>query len=171
MIRRLLTARWQHKQLDHHFRKLSISSSPSPSKLISPSSKNFKILPEVQEAINANHPVVALESTILSHGLPYPENKQLSKDISDIIRSKGAVPATIAVKDGVCHVGLNESDIDDLVISGVEGRAVKCSTRDLPFILARHQQQYQQQQQQPSNGMKHQWGGKIDSFCFFMTWN
>jgi hypothetical protein len=81
------------------------------------------------------------------------------------------VPATIAVKDGVCHVGLNESDIDDLVISGVEGRAVKCSTRDLPFILARHQQQYQQQQQQPSNGMKHQWGGKIDSFCFFMTWN
>lgn len=116
----------------------------------------LQIHPEVQEAIQTSKPVVALESTILSHGLPYPENLQLSRDISKIIRSKGVIPATIAVKNGTCHVGLTNEDLSDLVLSGVEGRATKCSTRDLPFLMKRNEQLKDSLQ----NTGKNQWGGK-----------
>lgn len=97
----------------------------------------IKILPEVSEALSQGRPVVALESTILAHGLPYPENMNLAKDISSIIRARGAIPATIAVKDGICRVGLTPDELSDLAISGIENRASKCSTRDLPLILAK----------------------------------
>ncbi len=100
-----------------------------------PSHNNLQILPEVQNALLKNQPIIALESTILSHGLPYPENLQLSQELSHIIRSKNVIPATIAVKNGTCCVGLIESDIHDLVVSGGEGRATKCTTRDLPFFI------------------------------------
>ena len=93
----------------------------------------------MQEALSTHRPIVALESTILTHGLPHPDNLQLSQDISTIVRSKGAIPATIALKDGVCHVGLTREEIEDLVVAGVEGRAVKCSTRDLPFLMGKSQ--------------------------------
>ena len=117
----------------------------------------LQIHPEVQEAIQTSKPVVALESTILSHGLPYPENLHLSRDISKIIRSKDVVPATIAVKNGRCHVGLSNEDLSDLVLAGVEGRATKCSTRDLPFLMKRNEQQRDSLQ----NSGKAQWGGKV----------
>jgi pseudouridine-5'-phosphate glycosidase/sugar/nucleoside kinase (ribokinase family) len=78
---------------------------------------------------------VALESTIIAHGLPHPQNLQLAIDVSQIIRSRGGIPATIAIKDGVCRVGLTSEEIVDLCLAGNEGRAVKCSTRDLPLIV------------------------------------
>lgn len=115
--------------------------------------QKFHILPEVEAALRNGQAVVALESTILSHGLPYPENQQLSQDISTIIRSKGGIPATIAVKNGVCQIGLSQDDIHDLVRSGMEGRATKCSTRDLPFLLAHNNETNE-------NISGHQWGGK-----------
>ena len=104
--------------------------------------------------------MVALESTILTHGLPHPDNLQLSKDISTIIRYKGAVPATIAVKDGVCHVGLTSEDMEDLVVAGVEERAVKCSTRDLPFLLGKSQFRNETKLWNGDNGGI-QWGGEF----------
>ena len=103
----------------------------------------LRILPEVSEALASNKPVVALESTILAHGLPHPENITLANELSSIIRSKGAIPATIAVKDGVCRVGLTPEELNDLALSGLEGRAAKCSTRDLPLILAKQRIQTQ----------------------------
>ncbi len=125
------------------------------------SSRLLEIYPEVQEAIQKNKPIVALESTILSHGLPYPDNLQLSKDISKILRSKDVIPATIAVKNGICQVGLSQEDICDLVVSGDEGRASKCSTRDLPFLMKNHGQEYALKKKGLQNDGKYYWGGKI----------
>mmetsp|Transcript_14950 Transcript_14950/g.33384 ORF Transcript_14950/g.33384 Transcript_14950/m.33384 type:complete len:733 (+) Transcript_14950:151-2349(+) len=98
----------------------------------------LQILPEVSEAIRSNRPVVALESTIIAHGMPYPQNLDLSRDLASILRNKGVVPATVAVKGGVCRIGLSEVEMADLAVSGQEKRAGKCSTRDLPLLLARN---------------------------------
>ena len=97
----------------------------------------IQILPEVSAALNLGRPVVALESTLIAHGLPHPQNLQLAIEISDIVRSKGGIPATIAIKDGICRVGLDAREMEDLCLSGAEGRATKCSTRDLPLIVKR----------------------------------
>mmetsp|Transcript_15510 Transcript_15510/g.29260 ORF Transcript_15510/g.29260 Transcript_15510/m.29260 type:complete len:713 (-) Transcript_15510:33-2171(-) len=126
-----VTHRVSYYYYHHHNSSLRRQSSASASSLL-------KILPEVSEALSLGKPVVALESTILAHGLPPPENIQLARDISKIIRSRGAVPATIAVKDGICRVGLTIEELSDLALSGVEKRASKCSTRELPLILAKH---------------------------------
>ena len=64
------------------------------------------IHPEVQEALNNNKPVVALESTIISHGMPYPQNIVTARAVEDTVRAHGAIPATIAIFNGKCHVGL-----------------------------------------------------------------
>lgn len=95
------------------------------------------MLPEVSNALSSNRPVVALESTIIAHGMPYPQNLELSQELSAILREKGVTPATIAVKDGVCRVGLTEVEMNDLAVAGQEGRAAKISTRDLPVHLAK----------------------------------
>ncbi|EED95755.1 predicted protein, partial [Thalassiosira pseudonana CCMP1335] len=92
-----------------------------------------RLLPEVAEALRLGRPVVALESTIVAHGMPYPQNLELAKDVSQILRSKGVVPATIAIKDGVFKAGLHPDEMINLAKAGEEGRAVKCSTRDLPL--------------------------------------
>jgi hypothetical protein len=105
----------------------------------------------VQDALAHNRPVVALESTIVAHGMPYPENLNLSKKVASILRSKGVEPATIAVRDGVCRVGLSPDELEDLAQAGEEGRAQKCSTRELSLILAK------QKNYDFSRG--HQWGG------------
>jgi len=110
------------------------ASSCSPS-----SSRLLRVLPEVRDAISLGRPVVALESTILAHGLPHPENIQLAREVSRIIRSKGAIPATVAIKNGLCRVGLTEEELCDLAVAGVEKRAVKCSTRDIPLVISTHQ--------------------------------
>ena len=70
----------------------------------------LKIHPEVQNALDKKLPIVALESTIISHGMPYPQNIEMAKRCETIIRENGAVPATIAIIDGVITVGLNEQE-------------------------------------------------------------
>ena len=117
-------------------------SSPSVSSAAASSKKTshgplLRVLPEVSAALSANRPVVALESTILAHGMPYPQNLELSRDIAAILRERDVVPATIAVRDGVCRVGLTEAEVADLAAAGGEERAAKVSTRDLPLHLAR----------------------------------
>lgn len=92
------------------------------------------IHPEVQAALAEQRAVVALESTIISHGLPRPENLRVAREIEGIVRARGAVPATIAVLDGRVHVGLTSTELEE-----VAGRddIVKASVRDLPIVLAR----------------------------------
>ena len=102
------------------------------------SSSCVKILPEVAHALNTGKPVVALESTIVAHGMPYPQNLELAKDVSQILRNKGCVPATIAIKNGVFRAGLHPDELEDLALAGEEGRAIKCSTRDLPLVASNH---------------------------------
>ncbi|RLD25996.1 MAG: pseudouridine-5-phosphate glycosidase, partial [Bacteroidetes bacterium] len=92
------------------------------------------ILPEVENALENNLPVVALESTIISHGMPYPQNKATALQVEQIVRDNGVIPATIALLDGKIKVGLTENEIDYLAKSGSE--IVKASRRDLPFLLS-----------------------------------
>lgn len=96
--------------------------------------KYLEIHPEVKKAVEAGQPVVALESTIISHGMPYPKNVEMAKNVSKIIRENGAVPATIAIIDGVLKVGLTEEEIEFL---GTSKDVVKASRRDLPFIISK----------------------------------
>lgn len=93
------------------------------------------IAPEVDSALKEGRPVVALESTIISHGMPYPQNVETALNVENIIRSEGAVPATIAVIGGKMKVGLSRQEIEYL---GKKGMAVtKASRRDLPSLAAK----------------------------------
>ena len=95
---------------------------------------NIRINPEVQAALKANQPVVALESTIISHGMPYPQNVETAMEVERIIREGGAVPATIGIIDGVGVIGMTSEEIEEFgQRSGIE----KVSRRDLPVICAR----------------------------------
>ena len=90
--------------------------------------------PEVKEAMETGKPVVALESTIISHGMPYPKNVETALNVQRIIRENGAVPATIAIIKGRLKAGLTDNEIEYL---GKTGRAVpKASRRDLPILVA-----------------------------------
>ncbi len=96
--------------------------------------KYLDVAPEVAEALKAGKPVVALESTIISHGMPYPQNVETALQVEKIIRENGAVPATIAVIGGRLKAGLSPEEIDYL---GKTGSAVaKASRRDLPVLVA-----------------------------------
>ncbi|MBC3934710.1 pseudouridine-5'-phosphate glycosidase [Undibacterium rugosum] len=88
---------------------------------------------EVQAAREAGKPVVALESTIISHGMPYPQNVQTAKEVEQIIRDQGAVPATIAIMNGKIHIGLSDAELELL---GQSRDAIKVSRRDLPYVLS-----------------------------------
>ena len=93
------------------------------------------ILPEVAEALASGRPVVALESTIISHGMPYPQNVETALKVEQIIRENGAVPATIAVIGGRLKAGLSPEEIEYF---GKKGRAIaKASRRDLAMLCAR----------------------------------
>ena len=93
----------------------------------------IKISREVQEALRLNKPVVALESTIITHGLPYPQNIAIAEKIEEAVRSGGAIPATIAIIDGEIVVGLTSEEIVKLAQkSGV----IKVSRRDLSYVVA-----------------------------------
>ncbi len=89
---------------------------------------------EVRTALEQGRPVVALESTIISHGMPYPRNVQTAREVEQIIRDGGAVPATVAILDGVPRVGLDDAELD-LLGSAPDVR--KVSIRDLPYVVAR----------------------------------
>ena len=96
--------------------------------------KYMDITPEVEEAVRTGKPVVALESTILSHGMPYPENVDFAREIEAAIRAEGAVPATMAIINGRMKAGLTEEEL--LLMCKGEG-VLKASRRDLPIVLAK----------------------------------
>jgi len=89
--------------------------------------------PEVAAARTAGKPIVALESTIISHGMPYPQNVHTAREVEQVIRDAGAVPATIAIIKGKICVGLSEDQLETL---GSSPDAIKVSRRDLPYVLA-----------------------------------
>ena len=97
--------------------------------------KYLDISPEIENALEKGMPVVALESTIISHGMPYPENVETALNVEKIIRENGAIPATIAILNGRLKVGLSKDEIDFLGKTGLD--AVKTSRRDLPFIISK----------------------------------
>lgn len=94
----------------------------------------LRLTDEVADALATGAPVVALESTIISHGMPYPQNVQMATTVEQIIRDGGAVPATIAVLDGVPRIGL---DADALELLASDPDVAKVSIRDLPYVIAR----------------------------------
>lgn len=91
--------------------------------------------PEIAEARSAKKPVVALESTIITHGMPYPSNVETARSVEEAVREMGASPATIAVLDGRFRVGLSADEIDRL--GRLSGGVVKASRRDLSAVAAR----------------------------------
>ena len=96
----------------------------------------MKISQEIQEAIKQGKPVVALESTIISHGMPYPKNVECALMVEDTIRKNGAIPATIGIIDGEPIVGMSHDEIEQF---GKRKGIVKCSRRDLPIVFATKQ--------------------------------
>jgi len=94
---------------------------------------SFIASPEVADALATGKPVVALESTIISHGLPRPRNLEAAKEFEKILRSKGVVPATIAILDGVPRIGLDEDGINRIANEDL----AKASVRDIPILAAR----------------------------------
>lgn len=90
--------------------------------------------PEVAAAMQRGGAVVALESTIISHGMPYPQNVETAREVESVVRQHGATPATIAILDGCIRVGLTDVELDTLGRLG--HKAQKCSRRDLAYVLA-----------------------------------
>jgi pseudouridylate synthase len=89
---------------------------------------------EVSEALDAGRPVVALESTLIAHGLPRPDNLQIARELEDAVRDEGAVPATIAVVEGMLRIGLDRAGLEAIAL---DDEVVKCTLRDLPVVMAR----------------------------------
>lgn len=94
----------------------------------------LRINPEILKAIENNEPVVALESTIISHGMPYPQNKETALQCQKIIKDLGVHPATIAIINGEMVVGLTDDEIDYLARTGLD--VIKTSRRDIPYIVS-----------------------------------
>ena len=94
----------------------------------------FRVNPEVSQALAENRPVIALESTIISHGMPYPQNVETALNVEKVVREHGGVPATIGIIDGVGVVGMTSEEIEEF---GKRGMSIpKVSRRDLPIIRA-----------------------------------
>jgi pseudouridylate synthase len=89
---------------------------------------------EVSDALEAGRPIVALESTIIAHGLPRPENLQVARAVEDVVREEGATPATIAVVEGMVRIGLDRDGLEEIA---TRDDVVKCSARDLSVVMAR----------------------------------
>lgn len=97
--------------------------------------KYLSINLEVSEALKNKTPIVALESTIISHGMPYPQNVQTALQAQQIIREHGATPATIAIINGFLKIGLTEKEIDYLGRKGTD--VLKTSSRDIPYVVSK----------------------------------
>jgi pseudouridylate synthase len=95
----------------------------------------LQILPEVEQALQQGRPVVALESTIISHGMPYPKNVETALAVEDMVRANGATPATIAIMDGKCYVGLTPGQLE---LFGNAKGVWKVSLRDIPYVLSKN---------------------------------
>jgi pseudouridine-5'-phosphate glycosidase len=96
----------------------------------------LNIHPQIVSALKNNEPVVALESTIISHGMPYPANLQVANEIEAEVLTGGAVPATIAILNGQVHIGLSAEELNEF---GQSKDVRKCSRRDLPFVISQRQ--------------------------------
>jgi len=103
---------------------------------MSNASPYLTISPEVQAALQDQRPVVALESTVIAHGLPYPDNLEIARDMETVIRAEGAVPATVGIHDGTIVIGLSTSEIEQLATTE---HVLKISRRDLAVALATRQ--------------------------------
>ncbi|XP_076879056.1 uncharacterized protein LOC143527632 [Brachyhypopomus gauderio] len=101
---------------------------------VSGAERLFKVHPCVAEALAQRQPVVALESAIITHGMPYPRNLSTAKEVEAVVRTEGATPATVAVLEGVVHVGLSEDQLDFLARCKT---ALKVSRRDLPYVISK----------------------------------
>ncbi len=95
----------------------------------------LKISPEVALALQQNKPVVALESTIIAHGMPYPKNVATALAVEQVVRENGATPATIAIINGKCCVGLTAEEIETF---GREKNVWKVSLRDMPYVISKN---------------------------------
>lgn len=93
----------------------------------------LKFHPDVQNALKNDRPVVALESTIITHGMPWPQNVEVAREVEQVVRDGGCVPATIAVFDGVIHIGLDDEQLETLAKSK---DVMKLSRADLAFALS-----------------------------------
>lgn len=93
----------------------------------------LKFHPDVQNALKNHRPVVALESTIITHGMPWPQNVEVAREVEQVVRDGGCVPATIAVFDGVIHIGLDDEQLETLAKSK---DVMKLSRADLAFALS-----------------------------------
>ncbi|MGI9503083.1 MAG: pseudouridine-5'-phosphate glycosidase, partial [Geminicoccaceae bacterium] len=93
----------------------------------------MKIVPELARALAAGMPAVALESTLICHGIPKPENAALAIEMERCVRAEGALPATMAVIDGSARIGLEQ---DELLALAAADDVAKCTTRDLPMMMA-----------------------------------
>jgi len=96
--------------------------------------KSIKYSIETSAGINAGNPIVALESTVLTHGLPRPQNLQLAHDMEQAVRDEGAAPATVGFLDGILHVGLNDAELERLANAE---NAYKVGPRDFATVIAR----------------------------------
>ncbi|CAH1775703.1 unnamed protein product [Owenia fusiformis] len=121
------------KKIAHKWKTFGVQASVTNFSNRTLSSDVVKIHPEIQDAITCNKPVVALESTIITHGMPYPTNVDTAKNVEAIIRNNGGIPATIAIISGKIHVGLDESKLDNLAN---QSDVVKVSRRDLPYVIS-----------------------------------
>jgi len=95
----------------------------------------YAVLPEVMLALEQGKPVVALESTVITHGLPFPENQKLAESLEAEIRGQNCIPATIAILDGRIHIGLNRAELEQLVHSR---EVLKASARDIAPAIQAH---------------------------------
>ncbi|MEO6610815.1 MAG: pseudouridine-5'-phosphate glycosidase [Chitinophagaceae bacterium] len=95
----------------------------------------LEIQPAIKEALANNQPVVAMESTIISHGMPWPKNVETAFAVEEAVRANGAIPATIAIFDGKCHVGLSKEDLEYF---GKASNVWKVSLRDMPYVISQH---------------------------------
>jgi pseudouridine-5'-phosphate glycosidase len=111
---------------------------PRPEEIMSALAKSLlSISPEVRKALGKGKPVVALESTIITHGMPYPQNLTMAQNVEAVVREHGAVPATIAIMDGKFVVGVSGADLERLALAG--GFAAKASRRDVAALLVKRE--------------------------------
>ena len=94
----------------------------------------LQVQPEIREALATQTPVVALESTIISHGMPYPQNVETAWAVEQTVRETGAIPATIAIINGKCRVGLSAQELETF---GKEKNVWKVSLRDMPIVVSK----------------------------------
>ena len=96
--------------------------------------KYLTVSEEVKNALKNNKPVIALESTIISHGMPYPKNVETALEVEKVVRENGAIPATIAIINGEIKVGLTKEEIEVIGKAGLS--VTKTSRRDLAYVVA-----------------------------------